>query len=37
MVDRGAAFGDLEGEGGFGGWWVTGETDVAALDHEVRD
>lgn len=35
MVDRRTAFGDLEGEGRFGGWWVAGKADVAALDHEV--
>lgn len=37
VVDRGAAFGDFEGDGGFLGRWAGGERDVAALDHEVGD
>lgn len=45
VVDGGAAFGDVEGEGGVGGCGCgrgggrgeRGEGDVAALDHEARD
>lgn len=41
MVDRGAAFGNLEGESGLcgciGGVRDGAEGDVAALDHEAWD